>query len=151
MVTFKLQVFLERSDIMVVWSDRIKKVISIFNSVGNELLKDKIDIDGIIEIFNDGIEQGGLLKVYDKYAPELDYCIWAYLPKERDCNNQMRVLIGYHTDCKENNTWSDNVKSTLFTQNRASELHDEVRDYIINFLKSNINKEITIDEKMKEK
>lgn len=104
---------------MIVWSDRIKKATDIFKAVSNQLLKLEFDVDGVIEIFNNGAEQGTLLKIFDKYDPTLDLCIWVYLPRERDYNNQMEVLVGHHIDCTENNMWRENVKPKIFTQIRA--------------------------------
>ena len=99
---------------MIVWSDKVRKPVEIFRAVSNELLKREIDIDGVIEIFNDGVEQGILLKIFDKYNPNVDMCIWAYLPTERDCNNQLKVLIGHHSDCTDNNMWQGDVISKEF-------------------------------------
>lgn len=131
---------------MIVWSDKIRKSNDIFKSVIAELLKLNIDLDGVIEIFNNGIEQGTLLKIFDTYNPDVDICIWSYLPQERDCDNQMEVLIGHHSDCTNNNMWKDNVKPTIFTQTRARELHKEVRDYILEVLTSRLDKKINRKE-----
>lgn len=127
---------------MIVWSDKVRKPVEIFRAVSNELLKREIDIDGVIEIFNDGVEQGTLLKIFDKYNPNVDMCIWAYLPTERDCNNQLKVLIGHHSDCTDNNMWQGDVISKIFTQVRARELHQEVRDYIIDNITIRLDKNI---------
>ncbi len=127
---------------MIVWSDKVRKPVEIFRAVSNELLKREIDIDGVIEIFNDGVEQGTLLKIFDKYNPNVDMCIWAYLPTERDCNNQLKVLIGHHSDCTDNNMWQGDVISKIFTQARARELHQEVRDYIIDNITIRLDKNI---------
>lgn len=131
---------------MIVWSDKIRKSNDIFKSVTAELLKLNIDLDGVIEIFNNGIEQGTLLKIFDTYDPSVDICIWAYLPQERDCDNQMEVLIGHHSDCTDNNMWKDNLKPKIFTQTRARELHKEVRDYILEVLTSRLDKKINRKE-----
>ena len=125
---------------MIIWSDRIRKATDIFKAVSNQLLKLEFDVDGVIEIFNNGVEQGTLLKIFDKYDPTLDLCIWVYLPRERDCNNQMEVLVGHHIDCTENNMWKENVKPKIFTQIRARELHKEVRDYILEVITSRLER-----------
>jgi len=131
---------------MIVWSDKIRKSNDIFKSVAAELLKLNIDLDGVIEIFNNGAEQGTLLKIFDTYNPNVDICIWSYLPQERDCDNQMEVLIGHHSDCTDNNMWKDNLKPKIFTQDRARELHKEVRDYILEILTSRLDKKISRKE-----
>ncbi len=131
---------------MIVWSDKIRKSNDIFKSVAAELLKLNIDLDGVIEIFNNGAEQGTLLKIFDTYDTNIDICIWVYLPQERDCDNQMEVLIGHHSDCTDNNMWKDNLKPKIFTQDRARELHKEVRDYILEILTSRLDKKISRKE-----
>ncbi len=128
---------------MIVWSDKIRKSNDIFKSISAELLKLNIDLDGVIEIFNNGIEQGTLLKIFDTYDPNIDLCIWAYLPQDRDCDNQMEVLIGHHSDCTNNNMWESNVKPRIFTQVRARELHKEVRNYILEVITSRLDKKIS--------
>lgn len=131
---------------MIAWSDKIKKSQKIFPGVVDVLQKQKIDIDGVIEVFNDGVEQGTLMKIFDTYNPEVDMVIWAYLPKERDCNNQMIVRVGHQSDCTENNMWKDNVQSKVITQAKAIDLHNEVRNYIVGVISSKLDKKIDIRE-----
>ncbi len=99
-----------------------------------------IDLDGTIEIFNNGIEQRSLLKIYDKFSPKLDICIWAFFPSDRDCNNQMKVLIGHLEDCLFNNMWKEDVPFKIFTQVKAINLHKEARDYILQTIISKTDK-----------
>lgn len=127
---------------MIVWSDKVRKSVEIFKSVSNELLKRELDLDGIIEIFNDGVEQGTLLKIFDKYNPNIDICIWTYLPTERDCNNQMKVVVGHHIDCLPNNMWQGELPYKVFTMLTAKDLHKSVRDYILEVITTNLDKTI---------
>lgn len=127
---------------MIAWSDKIEKSRKIFPGVKDVLQKQDIDIDGVIEVFNDGIEQGTLLKIFDTYNPNVDLCIWTYLPKERDYNNQMIVLVGHHSDCTDNNMWNDKVKSKVFTFSKARDLHDAVREYVVEVITSKLDKKI---------
>lgn len=129
---------------MIAWSDKIQKSSKIFPAVKDTLQKQKIDIDGVIEVFNNGQEQGTLLKIFDTYNPKEDMCIWAYLPKERDCNNQMVVLVGRHSNCTDDNMWTDDVKSKVFTQVKALDLHNEVRNYIVDVITSQLDKSIEL-------
>ena len=129
---------------MIRWSDKINKAYKIFNGVKDMLSKQNVDIDGVMEIFNNGTEQGALLKLFDSFNPEVDICIWAYLPSERDYNNQMAVLIGHHSDCTENNMWKDNVNPKIFTQAKAIDLHNEVRNYIVDEIVSRLDKRIEV-------
>ena len=125
---------------MIIKNNKIKKSEDIFKAVDNELKKLKFDLDGTIEIFNDGKEQGSVLKLFNKYNSEIDMCIWVYLPTERDTNNQMEVIIGFHNDCNNKNLWNPNLPSKVFTQIKAIDLHREVRDYIMNAITSRLDK-----------
>ncbi len=127
---------------MIKWTEKIRKSVNIFNSIANELLKAEIDIDGIIDVFNNGSEEGVLLKIFDKYNSKSDLCIWAFLPRERDCDNQMKVIIGTHKDCGPNNFWKDNLPYKIFTETRAIELHKKVRNYILEMIESKLDKKI---------
>lgn len=133
---------------MIAWSDKIEKSRKIFPGVIDKLQKQGVDIDGVIEVFNDGVEQGTLLKIFDKFDPQVDMCIWAYLPQEREFNNQMEVLIGHHSDCSKNNMWNTNVKSKVFIQPKSRDLHNEVRDYIVEAINSNYDKKIDMGKEL---
>ena len=51
---------------MIVWNEKIKKSDDVIKAVINELYKIQINIDGVVENFNNGKEQGSVLKLYDK-------------------------------------------------------------------------------------
>lgn len=127
---------------MIKWSDKIRKSVNIFNSISNELLKEEVDIDGIIDVFNNGVEEGVLLKIFDKFNPASDLCIWAYLPAERDYDNQMKVIVGTHNDCDDSNFWKVELPFKIFTEVKAKELHKKVRDYLIEIIKDKLDKKI---------
>ncbi len=126
---------------MIKWSDKIRKSVNIFNSISN-ILQEAIDLDGVIDVFNNGTEEGVLLKIFDKFNPKSDLCIWVYLPNERDCDNQMKVIIGTHDDCDNSNFWKTELPYKIFTETRAKELHSKVRDYLIEVITSRLDKKI---------
>ena len=83
-----------------------------------------------------------LLKVFDKYNPKLDICIWVYMPTERIVNNEMKVVCGSQEDCLENNVWiEEKVTIKSFSNQRSRDLHDDVRNYIKDYIKSHIDLE----------
>ena len=126
---------------MIEWNEKIKKSGKIFNSVIDGLNKENIIADGVIEIFNDGKEQGALLKVFDKYNPCLDLCIWCYLPSNRTKNNSMNVIVGYHNDCDKNNMWNNKeIDIFNFETNQATELQKEVREFVLDTIIKNFEK-----------
>ena len=125
---------------MIKLDDRIKKSYGVLCAVNNELLKLELDFDGVIGVFNDGIEEGSVIKIYDTFNPNIDLCIWCYLPADREANNQMKILVGHHSDCANNNMWFKELPSKIFTQAKARELHKEARDYILNVIASNVEK-----------
>lgn len=98
---------------MIVWNEKVKKSEDVIKAVINQLYKDQINTDGVVEIFNNGKEQGCVLKLFDKYNPNLDLCIWAYLPNNRKMNNHMEIIIGKHINCNNLNMW-DGADLELF-------------------------------------
>lgn len=125
---------------MIKLDDRIKKAYGVLCAVNNELLKLELDFDGVIGVFNDGIEEGSVIKIYDTFNPNIDLCIWCYLPSDREANNQIKILVGHHSDCANNNMWLKELPSKIFTQAKARELHKEAREYILNVIASNVEK-----------
>lgn len=114
--------------------------MDLFKAVENEFRRRDINIDGIFETFNDGKEQGMVLKLYNKYNADLDICLWAYLPSDRDCTNQMRIVIAKKRDCLENNMWTNEIYDQIITKKTSRELHQEVRELVIELIENNYNK-----------
>lgn len=126
---------------MIVWHEKIKKSENIINAVINQLYKDQINTDGVVEIFNNGKEQGCVLKLFDKYNPNIDLCIWVYLPSDRKINNHMDVIIGKHINCNEINMWEGaNLNSFSFEDAKVREMHNKTRDFIIDIITKNLEK-----------
>lgn len=126
---------------MIVWNERIKKSEDVIKAVVNTLFKEQLNIDGVVEIFNNGKEQGVVLKVFDKYNPNLDICIWSYLPSDRKTNNEMEVIIGKHINCNKLNMWDgDDLDSYTFKDPKAREMHNQTRDFIVETIIHNLEK-----------
>ena len=126
---------------MIVWNEKIKKSQDVINAVINQLYKDNINTDGVAEIFNNGKEQGCVLKIYDKYNPNLDLCFWIYLPSDRNINNQISVVVGKHINCNKLNMWDGvDLDSYTFEDPIAREMHKKIRDFILDSIKENMNK-----------
>lgn len=126
---------------MIVWNEKIKKTEDIIKAVINELYKEQLNIDGVVEVFNNGKEQGTLLKIYDKYNPSLDICVWLYMPSGRNINNEINVIFGKHINCNELNMWDGvDLDSYTFSDAKAREMHNKTRDFIIEEIINNIEK-----------
>lgn len=126
---------------MIVWNEKIKKSEDIIKAVINELYKEVINTDGVVEVFNNGKEQGCLLKLFDKYNPNLDLCMWIFMPSDRKVNNQIEVVIGKHINCNKLNMWDgDGLESYSFEDAKAREMHNKTRDFIIEKIKSNFER-----------
>ena len=126
---------------MIVWHEKVKKSEDIVNAVINELYKENIMTDGTVEIFNNGKEEGCVLKIFDRYNPNLDMCFWIYLPSNRKVNNEVEVIIGKHVNCNEINMWDGaDLDSYTFSDGNAREMHNKVRSFIIDSIKENMNK-----------
>lgn len=126
---------------MIVWNEKIKKTENVVNAVINQLYKINIDTDGVAEIFNNGKEQGCVLKIFDKYNPNLDLCFWIFLPSDRTMNNQISVIVGKHINCNKLNMWDGaDIDSYIFEDKVAREMHKKVRDFILNTITENMSK-----------
>lgn len=120
---------------MIVWNEKIRRSEDVINAVINQLYKENINTDGEVEIFNNGVEQGCVLKIFDKYNPNLDLCFWIYLEKERQTNNEITVIVGKHMNCTEMNMWDESdLEKTTFVDNVAREVHNKARDYVIDYV-----------------
>ena len=105
-------------------------------AVINELLKDSINTDGVVETFNNGKEQGCVLKVFDKYNPNLDLCFWVYMPSNRDINNQISVVVGKHINCNNMNMWEGaDLEEYTFEDASVREMHKKIRDFVLDTIK----------------
>ena len=126
---------------MILWNEKIKKSQDVINAIINELYKDNINTDGVAETFNNGKEQGCVLKIFDKYNPNLDLCFWIYMPSNRTINNQIKVIVGKHINCTNSNLWDDdNLTTHTFEDKAVREMHKKIRDYILVTIKENMNK-----------
>lgn len=126
---------------MIVWNEKIRRSQDVINAVINQLLKDKINTDGVVDTFNNGKEQGCVLKIYDKYNPNLDFCFWVYLASDRSINNQMTLIIGKHINCNKLNMWDgENLETYTFESNVARDMHNKTRDFMLDTIKNTMNK-----------
>lgn len=126
---------------MILWNEKVRRSQDIVNAVVNQLLKETINTDGVAEIFNNGKEQGCVLKIFDKYNPNIDLCFWVYLPSDRTVNNQVEIIIGKHINCNKLNMWDgDNLESYRFEDNVARQMHNKARDFILDSIKESMNK-----------
>lgn len=126
---------------MIVWNEKIKKSENLINAVINQLYKNNINTDGVVGIFNNGKEEGCVLKIFDKYNPNIDLCIWVYLPSNRKINNHMEVIVGKHINCTKTNMWDDmNLESFTFENSSARDMHNQARDFIVKLITKNFDK-----------
>ena len=107
---------------MIVWNEKVRRSQDVINAVINELYKDNINTDGVAEIFNNGKEQGCVLKIFDKYNPNLDLCFWIYLASDRITNNEITVIVGKHINCNKLNMWDGDIIDSCIFQ---SQIRDE--------------------------
>lgn len=130
---------------MIVWNEKIKKSQDVIQAVINQLYKETINTDGVVEIFNNGKEQGCVLKLFDKFNPNLDLCMWVYMPSERKINNHIEVVIGKHINCNKLNMWDgDDLESFSFENAKAREMHNQTRDFMLEKIKDNFERTYNI-------
>lgn len=130
---------------MIVWSEKVKKSQDVIQAVINQLYKETINTDGVVEIFNNGKEQGCVLKLYDKFNPNLDLCMWVYMPSERKVNNYIEVIIGKHINCNKLNMWDgEGLETFSFENAKAREMHNQTRDFMLEKIKDNFERTYNI-------
>lgn len=82
-----------------------------------------------------------MLKLFDRYNPNLDLCIWVYMPNKRKVNNYIEVVIGKQINCTNNNMWKgDNLEIFNFSDNKSRELHVKTRDFLIEKIIKNLER-----------
>lgn len=126
---------------MIIWNEKIRKSQDIINAVINQLYKEDINTDGVVEIFNNGKEQGCVLKLFDKYNANLDMCMWVYMPRKRTINNHIEVILGKHINCNEMNMWDgSDLESYSFEDPKARQMHNITRDFMLEKIKNNLDR-----------
>lgn len=126
---------------MIIWNEKIRKSQDIINAVINQLYKEDINTDGVVEIFNNGKEQGCVLKLFDKYNANLDMCMWVYMPRKRTINNHIEVILGKHINCNEMNMWDgSDIESYSFEDPKARQMHNITRDFMLEKIKNNLDR-----------
>lgn len=130
---------------MIVWNEKVKKSQDVINAVINQLYKEDINTDGVVEIFNDGKEQGCVLKLFDKYNPNLDMCMWVYMPNDRKINNHIELIIGRHINCNKLNMWDgENLDYYEFEDPKARQMHNTTRDFMLEKIRDNMERTYNI-------
>ena len=130
---------------MIVWNEKVKKSQDIINAVINQLYKEDINTDGVVEIFNNGKEQGCVLKLFDKYNPNLDMCMWVYMPNDRKINNHIELIIGRHINCNQLNMWDgENLDYYEFEDPKARQMHNITRDFMLEKIRDNMERTYNI-------
>ena len=130
---------------MIVWNEKVKKSQDVINAVINQLYKEDINTDGVVEIFNDGKEQGCVLKLFDKYNPNLDMCMWVYMPNDRKINNHIELIIGRHINCNKLNMWDgENLDYYEFEDPKARQMHNITRDFMLEKIRDNMERTYNI-------
>jgi len=130
---------------LIVWNEKVKKSQDVINAVINQLYKEDINTDGVVEIFNDGKEQGCVLKLFDKYNPNLDMCMWVYMPNDRKINNHIELIIGRHINCNKLNMWDgENLDYYEFEDPKARQMHNITRDFMLEKIRDNMERTYNI-------
>jgi len=130
---------------LIVWNEKVKKSQDVINAVINQLYKEDINTDGVVEIFNDGKEQGCVLKLFDKYNPNLDMCMWVYMPNDRKINNHIELIIGRHINCNKLNMWDgENLDYYEFEDPKARQMHNTTRDFMLEKIRDNMERTYNI-------
>lgn len=127
---------------IIVWNEKIRRSQDVVRAVIDQINKDTYTVDGVAETFNNGKQQGCVLKLFDKYNPDVDMCIWVYLPAKRKVNNHIEIIIGKHIDCNKLNMWdeSSDLKKISIEDRVALKMHGKTRDTILDIIRKKLER-----------
>ena len=91
-------------------------------------------LDGILEVFNNKIGQGYLIKVFQSYNKNNDLVVWMF---ESLSDKNIQVAFSNHSNIDENNNWIDKNKVNFKTypivkdikKTVIRDIYDIVKDY----------------------
>lgn len=104
-------------------------------------------IDGVLEVFNNNIGQGYLMKIFQSYNRSNDLVVWMF-----ESLNDKNIQIGFsnHSNIDEHNNWIDknrvNFKIYPITKDIKksviSDIYDIIKDYY------GLNEEIEVSKEL---
>jgi len=91
-------------------------------------------LDGVLEVFNNKIGQGYLIKVFQSYNKNNDLVVWMF---ESLSDKNIQVAFSNHSNVDENNNWIDKNKVNFKTypivkdikKSVINDIYDIVKDY----------------------
>ncbi len=91
-------------------------------------------IDGVVEVFNNNIGQGYLIKIFQSYNRSNDLVVWIF---ESLKDKNIQVAFGNHANIDEHNNWIDKNKVNFkiypivkdIKKNIIRDIHDIIKDY----------------------
>lgn len=92
---------------MIILHKSLKRSDALIKSLQSYFSIDFKSVDGIAEIFNNGSEQGYILKIYRSYNKDNDLVIWIY-----ESLKDMNIQLGYSnmSNVDDKNNWIDKNK-----------------------------------------
>lgn len=98
-------------------------------------------IDGVIETFNNGREQGFVIKIYNSYNRDSDLCIWLF---ESLDEKNIQIAYGTHSNIDKQNNWIEKKKNNF----KEYPIITDIKVRIIADLFDNIKKYYSLDEEI---
>lgn len=133
---------------MILFHNSLKRSDDLMRSLKSRFFYDCKTIDGVIEVFNNKIGQGFMLKIFQSYNRDNDLVIWLF---EDIVNKKIMVAYSTQENIDKNNNWVHqdkvNMKEYPIKANIKVEIiknvFDNVKDYY------HLNESIEVDKEFK--
>lgn len=108
-------------------------------------------LDGVIEVFNNKIGQGYLIKVFQSYNKNNDLVVWLF---ESLKDKNIKIAFSNHSNIDEHNTWIDknkvNIKTYSIVKDIKKTIINDIYDIVKDYYGLNEEIEYTNDLKIQE-
>jgi len=100
-------------------------------------------LDGVLEVFNNKIGQGYLIKVFQSYNKNNDLVIWMF---ESLSDKNIQIAYSNHSNIDENNNWIKKDKVNFKTYNITKDIKKKIINDIYDVVKNyyGLNEEIEV-------
>lgn len=105
-------------------------------------------LDGVIEVFNNKIGQGYLIKVFQSYNKNNDLVVWLF---ESLKDKNIKIAFSNHSNIDEHNNWIDKNKVNIKTYSIVKDIKKKIINDIYDIVKDyyGLNEEIEYTNDLK--
>ncbi len=128
---------------MILMHKSLKRSDDIMRSLRRYFEVNNKSIDGVLEVFNNKIGQGYLLKTYQSYNKSNDLVIWMF---ESIKDKNIQIAFSNHSNVDEHNNWIDKNKVNFKNYNIVK----DIKKTIIRDINDIVSSYYGLDEKIEE-